>query len=257
MVTKIIELSSSNYNGSSSLLSIIVIISFIYFITIVGSNLYNKLNPNAKYKNPNIFNSLIQNTMNTIQYLMSGNVADNIDNKIANYKDDINNLSKTIKESTNFANQIIKLVSALNKKIYDQFAIKLNKFNKFFENVKTTIIKMQSAVDNLNNKYEDLYKNYQIRLQTYVNNLISMMSKISEQITKATVIPSLFNMIAPLKKIYNSIYNTIKTNLPFIRKIYKDDKFDITGSPYDSTAKPNLNTGFNASRSILTIAGYK
>lgn len=257
MVTKIIELSNSNYNGTSSLLSIIVIISFIYFTIIIGANLYNKLNPKAKYKDPNVFNSFIQNTMNTIQYLMVGIVQNNMDNKIVIYKDEINNLSKTVKESTNFANQVIKLVNAANKKIYDQFASKLNSFTKFFENAKTTVKKMQSTVDNLNNKYEELYKNYQTRLQKYVNNLISMMKKTSEQISKATVIPSLFNMIAPLKKIYNSIYNTLKNNLPFIRQIYKNNKFDISGSPYDSTAKTNLNTGFNASRSILTISGYK
>jgi len=257
MTTQVIEISNSSYNGTSSLLSTIVLIAFIYFTIASASRLYNKLNPNARYKDPNIINALSQNTMETVQYLMGGIVSNNVDEQVEKYKIEIDNLSDAIKSSTNFADQVMQLISALNKRIYDQFAAKLNSFSAFFENTKTTANKIKHAIDDLNGKYTNLYQNYQTRLQAYVNNLILFMGKVSEQITKATVIPSLFNMIEPLKKIYNSIYGTLQNNLPFIRQIYNNDKYDIPKNLYNSTAQTGLNTGFGASKSILTMAGYK
>lgn len=257
MTSQVIELSNSSYNGTSSLLSTIVLIAFIYFTIASASRLYDKLNPNARYKDPNIINALSQNTMETVQYLMGGIVADNIDTQVEKYKIEINNLSDTIKESQNFAGKVMILISALNKRIYDQFESKLNSFSTFFENTKTTANQIKNAIDNLNKNYQDLSKYYQTRLRAYVDNLISFMGKVSEQITKATVIPALFNMIEPLKKIYNSIYGTLQNNLTFIRDIYKDDKYNIPKNDYSSTAQSALNTGFGASKSILTMAGYK
>jgi len=257
MSVQIIELSDSSYNGKSTILCAIVIIFYLYITLKISSQLYRKLNPNAKYLNPNIINALSQDTMKTIQYLMGIIVKDNIDEKVKEYEYEITNLSNAIKESTKTAEKAAILVSALNKKIYDSFQTKLASFNAFFDNTKKTIGEVQTSIDSLNKKYEKLQEQYKTRLQTYVNNLIEFMTRIADQISKATVIPSLFNMITPLKKIYDAIFLTLKNNLNFIREIYGDSNYNINGVQYDSTAKTNVNTGFSSSKSILSISGYK
>jgi hypothetical protein len=260
MTINIIEVSNSSYNGTSSLLSIIVLISFIYFTIIVSESLYNKLNPNAKYKDPNIMNAIIQNTMESIQYVIGIIVKDNLDKKSAEYGDKIDNFYDTIKKISLYESNMSELLDAISVKIYNNYNNQLDRFYKILDKISNVVKKMSSYIGGLNTKYNVLYTNYQKSLSNYVDNLFKTMENITTQINKITVIPALFNMIEPLKKMYNAIYNTLNNNSTFIDKFYSDgytaEKLK-NANKYNAVSNTNTNTGFNASRSILTMSGYK
>ena len=254
----VIEISNSSYNGTSSLLSIIILISFVYFTILTGAKIYRKMNPNIVYKNPNILNALIQNTMLAIKYHMKDIVKKQYDDRVASYDQTLDDMNSTLRSSSNYMDMVSVAVGSLNEKVYSNFKNNLTVFDDFLKNAKNVVNKINDISNQNIKNFETAYKQFQLRLKSYVDNLLIMLSTIKSHIEKASVIKSLSNIIPILEKVYQSIYDTLNNNKDFIHTINPDFVLDNSKLPKPSSAAKTLTSAnFNATSAILRNSGYK
>ena len=251
-----IELSNSSYNGTSSLLSTIVLITFLLFTIITGAKIYNKVNPN-NIKDPNIFNALVQNTMGTIQYLMGDITKKNIDDMASNYRSQISDLKTSAELSANALSLVSTIITGANQTIYNKFKDNLGKLGDFLTSASGVINKLSSISDASIKNFEGAYIAYQKKLQSYVDGMVSMMQTVANQIQQAAVIQPLFGMITPLKRVFDGVRDTLKTNMPFIKQFYPEFDLDANTPSVNSNLQPNLGASFKTSSAILQQSGYK
>jgi len=254
----VIEISNSSYNGTSSLLSIIILIAFVYFTILTGAKIYRKMNPNIVYNTPNIFTALIQNTMLAIQYNMKDIVKKQYNDRVASYDQTLDDMKTTLRSSSNYMDMVSIAVGSLNEKVYSNFKNNLATFDDFLKNAKNVVSKINDISNQNIKNFEEAYKQFQQRLKSYVDNLYTMLSTIGSHITTSSVIPSLANLIPPLQKIYQSIYDTLSNNKDFIHSIDPDFVFDTSKLPNPSSAaKTSTASSFRATSAILRNSGYK
>lgn len=253
----VVEISNNSYNGTSSLLMIIILIIFLYFTMTIYGKLNVKLNPDTKYASPDFTNSLIQNTMITIQHVIGLFAKQEVKDKVSEYTDEISNMKNKLNEYSNTAGTISSLVGNANNAIYKNFSKKISGMQTTLDGLITVTGKIKKMMDNNIINLEQKYVAYQKNLQAYVDNLVNMMKTISVHITNATVTPSMYKLITPLKTVFNSIHESLKNNLDFIKDFYPS--FDLTAKTptVDTTIKSDINSSFKTSSSILKTAGYK
>jgi predicted S18 family serine protease len=251
-----IELSNSNINGTNSTLSIIVLLSFIYFTIITCTKIYIKKYPNDKFKEPNVYNAILQNTMQSINNYMAYFAKENIKEETKKYTEQIQEKKSKLNDYTNTAVDISTIVGTANEKIYSTFNSKLQDYNDFLTKMQNVSNKIKKLSDDNITYFGNIYKTYQEKLKAYVDNLVNMMRTIGDQIEKATAVPSLFSLIKPLQKVFVSIKGTLENNMSFIKQFYPT--FTVpTDIDIKSTIKPNVATSFKLASSILKSAGYK
>lgn len=254
-MNKIIEISNSSFNSTNSLLSSIIIFIFISFSVAISTKIYNRIHPDDKYKDPNIFYSLIQNTMSSIQYFMGKFAEEKANKQLDEQKKQINEMKEALNKYANSSDKITSFLGNINNAIYHNFTNKLQIISTFLDNLKGMIGKVTDITNSNINNFEKVYKLYQTKLQNYVNNMVSMMRTIANQIKNATVTPGLFNIITPLTKVYNSIHDTLKNNTDFIHQFYP--KFKLNPPPVDNSIKTGITSSFKVSSAVLKTSGYK
>jgi len=258
MTTKIIELSNSNYNGTSSLLSIIVLISFFYFVVKMHARIYKKMNPKKIYKSPNIFNSIEQNTMLAIKFFLKDTVTTNYKKHIEQYEKQMQDMNSKLKSSTGYMDMVSSVIGELNRAVYNNFLSNIGYFNDFLSRARNVVNQITQMSNTNIEAFKSAYNQFKQRLKNYVNNLMTMLGTIAYQITIISTTPKLglTYMMEPLNKVYKSIYDTVQNNKKFIKDI--DETIDIDNIPKVSTEiKPIIATNFQASGGILRNAGYK
>lgn len=256
MTARVIELSNSSYNGTSSLLSTIILAGFLLFTVKTGGKLYNKLNPTGKYKDPSIFNAVVQNTTKTIQHLMDINTTKAMDDLSTDYKTRLSELKTTVQMSSSYATAVSTIMGGINKQIYDNFVANLTKLQTFLDNSKSVVGKITDLSNKNADAFDTAYAGFQTVMQKYIRDIVTMMSAVVTQISQASVIKPLFAMVTPLKRVYDSMYETLTSNLPFIQKM--DSSFDMSQIPAVNTSiNPNLGADFKLSSAILQQSGYK
>lgn len=254
-MNKLIEISNSSYNGTNSLLSNIIIIIFISFSIAIGTKIYNKVQPDDKYKDPNIFYSFVQNTMLSIQYFMGKFAEEKANKQLDEQKKQISDMKAALNKYANSSDKITLFLGNINNAIYQNFTNKLQTISTFLNNLKGMIGKVIELSNSNIDNFEKVYKVYQTKLQNYVDNMVNMMKTIATQIKNATAIPALFNIISPLTKVYNSIHDALKNNTDFIHQFYPKFKFDPP--PIDNSIKTGITSNFKVSSAVLKTSGYK
>ena len=251
-----IEISDSSMNGTSLLLAAVILVSFIILTVFITRNLYDKLHPYTQY-GPSFKNALTQNTMQNIKNIITNVTNDAEIKQISKYNDQLTEWTKTIYEYENMNVSIANILNTKFENIQDYFSSRLTELSGNLVYYTNAVGQLNSIADDNIQKFETAYYTYQEKLQSYVQGVVSMIGTVIDQITNATVIPSLYSLIGPLKNVYQAMYSTLNDNLSFIKDIYPEFSMDLVPTLPNTPIQSNLASSFKSSTAILTSAGYK
>lgn len=185
-------------------------------------------------------------------------IKEQLDKKIVPINNKIKEKTEQIKNNTADLNGVENNIidKNINNNIKFQNEIIKTKIN--MELIKNTIEKINTAYSNNVVKMKNIYGYYSNKFQDYVINVSKILRILQYQLNLAYVTPVLGVVIQPIKNLYETIYNTLKTNSTFIQKYVQN--FDVDQiKPLEIKADgiKTLNSDFDKSNEIFSKIGYK
>ena len=211
-VTHFVAISYGTRNSSNMMMAAVVVIGFIVFCIIIMNSTRQKIFPHIPAKYLDLTNA-INNSLDEVLDGAVGNIVDaSYNNAYQNNLTTFNNYKE--KNASKIMNIFTNLQASETSSTtsFDNLNNVLNSMSRVTRNLAT--------LQNTNIKMlETLYSGYQTKIQSFVNNLISMLTTINAQITTLSGSDKYKPLINPLSKIFTSIRNTLVTNASVINQI--------------------------------------
>lgn len=257
--TQIIGLVDTKYNAVNTYLMYIILAVFGYIVIRNYSDIYFKTDPNKNKFTMDItyFMSSAQNNQKFLQDYIT-KIAKSVFAKQAaptnNRCDNRDDVVQVLDKAVDNLNEQLKVKNATDIVNYQQAYLSMNNAVTKLSNLLGKVNDMQraniEAVDSIYDKYSDA-------MRDYLNKLKKVLSIINYQVNVTYIQPAMQKMIAPLKKLYNSIYSTLIDNSDFLKKFMPEyDPASIPQLNIKIDSPQNLQTKFKASAQLLKTNGY-
>ena len=219
-----IPVSYGTRNSSSSIMALIIVIGFIVSCVIIMKFTYVKIYPKTDIDYLDVKNNIYYSLNSALDIAVGKYVNTSYNINYESKSTDFNdykqkNASKII---SNLAN--INSNSDNDTNTYNNLNNVLNSMN----NITTKLTTLQNANGEV---LQTLYIAYQTRVQQFVNDLISMLTRINGQIGTLNTVDTYKPLINPISKVFTTIQSTLVNNVPIIKEFYPT---------FDKTSIPNL-----------------
>lgn len=252
-----IAISYNSRNSTNLILCIIVLVAFVGVSALLITQTYQKI-----YHNENVQFLSMSNSMFYSLFDILNNFS--IQHRETTTKDVSNNILNNISYNDKYA-QLLKNTKTQAAQIFSQNLYNKNiddaKDTNTYEKLKSTMTALSSITTRLTTlqdanitALETIYTGYQSKIASYVESLISMLTKINSQITTLSADTVYSPMVQSLKQIFSSIRTTLVNNTNNIKKMYSG--FDASTIPRLTSSDADIIANSNTAPDILARSGY-